>query len=84
MKTMYHKMMTPIREGPFEIKEVLGLVTYQLKLPTTWKVHNVFHAVLLKPYKENKIYGEIFPTLPPEIINGEEVYQVEIILKHRK
>jgi hypothetical protein len=28
MKTNYHKNMAPKREGPFKIKEVLGLVTY--------------------------------------------------------
>ena len=84
MKTTYHKKMTPKHEGPFEIKEVLGPVTYQLKLLNTWKVHNVFHAVLLKPYQENEVYRENFLTPPPEIINGEEVYQVKTILKHRK
>jgi hypothetical protein len=30
MKTNYHKKMTLKREGPFEIEEVLGPVTYQL------------------------------------------------------
>ena len=84
MKTMYHKKMTPKQEGPFEIEEVLGPATYQLKLSTTWKIHNVFHAILLKPYQESEIYGENFPTLPPEIINREEVYPVKTILKHRK
>ena len=54
--------MTPKCEGPFEIEEVLGPATYQLKLPNTWKVNNMFHVVLLKPYQENKIYGENFPT----------------------
>jgi hypothetical protein len=44
MKTNYHKKMAPKREGPFKVEEVLGPVTYQLKLPTTWKTHNVFHA----------------------------------------
>jgi hypothetical protein len=48
------------QEGPFKIKEVLGLVTYRLKLPTTWKIHNVFHAVLLKPYVETEVHGENF------------------------
>ena len=28
MKTSYHKKMAPKREGPFEIEEVMGLVTY--------------------------------------------------------
>ena len=33
LKTNYHKKMAPKREGPFEIEDVLGPVTYQLKLP---------------------------------------------------
>ena len=37
LKTNYHKKMAPKREGPFKIEEVLGLVTYQLKLPESWK-----------------------------------------------
>ena len=43
----------------------------------------MFHALLLKPYQENDIYGNNFPA-PPEIIKGEEVYQIKTILKHRK
>jgi hypothetical protein len=39
---------------------------------------------LLKNYKENKIYGENFTEPPPELIDGEEVYNVETILNHRK
>ena len=84
LKTNYHKKMAPKREGPFKIEEVLRPVTYRLKLPITWRIHNVFHAVLLKPYQENKVYGENFATPPPDIVDGEEVYQVETILKHRR
>ena len=61
LKTNYHKKMAPKREGPFKIEEVLGLVTYQLKLPETWKIHKVFHATLLCPYKKNEVYGENYP-----------------------
>ena len=57
-------------------------ITYRLNLPTSWRIHNVFHAILLKPYQENETYGEIFSLPPPEIIDGEEVYQVETILRH--
>jgi hypothetical protein len=84
LKTIYHKKMKPKREGPFEITEVLGPVTYRLKLPTSWRIHNVFHATLLKHYKENDIYGKNFPEPPPELLDGEEVYDVETILNHRK
>jgi hypothetical protein len=84
MKTNYHKKMAPKQEGPFEIEEVLGPVTYRLKLPTTWKIHNVFHAVLLKPYVKTEVHGENFSRPIPDILDGEEVYNVETILKHRR
>ena len=84
LKMNYHKKMAPKREGPFKVEEVLGPVTYQLKLPETWKIHKVFHATLLHPYKENKVYGENYPQPLPDIKNGEEVYEVEQILKHRR
>ena len=82
LKMAYHKKMAPKREGPFEIKEVLGPVTYRLKLPKSWKIHNVFHATLLRPYVENEIYGNNYPKPPPELLEGEEVYEVKAILKH--
>ena len=59
-------------------------MTYQLKLPTTWKIHPVFHATLLRQYKETDVYGANFPRPPPDVIEGEETYEVERILKHRK
>jgi Chromo (CHRromatin Organisation MOdifier) domain len=63
---------------------VLGPVTYQLKLLESWEIHKVFHAALLCSYQENKIYGENYIRPPPDIEEGEEVYEVEQILKHRK
>ena len=82
LKTIYHKKMAPKREGPFMIMEVIGPVTYHLKLPTTWKIHNVFHATLLQQYRENEVYSANFPKPPPELVDGEEVYEVEGILRH--
>ena len=76
--------MKPKREGPFPITEVLGPVTYRLRLPATWQIHDVFHAALLRPYKENEIYGENYTEPPPELVEGEEVYDVETILNHRR
>ena len=76
--------MKPKRERPFFITEVLGPVTYRLQLPATWQIYDVFHAALLPPYKENRIYGENFVKPPPELEEGEEVYDVETILNHRK
>jgi hypothetical protein len=84
LKTIYHKKMAPKREGPFRITEVLSPITYRLELPRSWKIHDVFHAVLLRPYKETEIYGENYPQPPPTIQEGEEVYEIEAILNHRR
>ena len=50
------RKLTPKREGPFKIKEVLGPVTYRLTLPKQWRIHDVFHACLLMPYKETNLH----------------------------
>ena len=84
LKTTYHKKMKPKREGPFTITDVLGPITYRLKLLTTWRIHNIFHATLLRPYKENDIYGTNFTEPPLELLEGEEVYKIKTILNHRK
>jgi Chromo (CHRromatin Organisation MOdifier) domain len=84
LKTNNNKKIRPRREGPFEITEVLGPVTFRLNLPPTWRIHNVFHAVLLRQYKETEIYGANFHMPPPELVEGEEVYEVESIMRHRR
>ena len=55
---------------------------YRLKLPQEWKVHNVFHATLLKPYIETKTHGENYMRPPPKLLEEQEVYEVETIVKH--
>ncbi len=74
----------PKAEGPFTIIKQLGYLTYQLELPKTWKIHNNFHAVMLKPYIENETYGVHFNRPPPDIVNEEEEYEVEKILSSRR
>ena len=81
---MNNPKIGPRREGPFLISDVLGPLTYRLELPSTWRIHNVFHAVLLQPYIENEVHGANFPRPPPDLLEGEEVYEVETILKHRR
>ena len=84
LKMSHHKKIRPKHEGPFEITKVIGPVTYQLNLLKTWKIHNMFHATLLRQYNETEVYGANFPRPTPELIKGEEVYEVENILKHQK
>jgi Chromo (CHRromatin Organisation MOdifier) domain len=82
LKMNHHKKIAPKWEGPFKIDKVLGPVTYWLKLLKSWKIHNVFHAALLQPYIKNEVYGNNYPKPLPELLEGEEVYEVETILRH--
>ena len=85
LKTLYHKKMAPRREGPFEITDVLGPLTYQLKLPETWRIHNVFHASLLQWYRENDVYRTNYDRPLAELNDeGQEVYNIEMILRHQR
>ena len=78
------KKLAPRRYGPFTITEKVSAVVYRLKLPNHMKIHDVFHVDLLTPYRQNQIYGEAFPQPPPDLIEGEEEYEVEEIVSDRR
>ena len=44
------RKLTPRYIGPFKILKRAGQVSYKLELPTSLKIHNVFHEGLLKTY----------------------------------
>src|SRR5712672_361729 len=77
-----HKLC-PKRYGPFTIAKVLSHVAYQLELPPTWKIHNVFHASYLSLFKETAEHGPNFLEPPPEIVEGEPEWEVERIVGMR-
>jgi hypothetical protein len=68
------------RYGLFAIIKVLSPVVYQLKLPSSWKIFNTFHASLLSPYRETDQHGPNYLEPPPDLIDGQEEYEVEEIL----
>ena len=76
------RKIAPKQIGPFKITKTLSPLTYQLELPETWKIHNVFHSNLLSEYTENDIHGPNPEPPPPDLIEGEEEYEVEAILNH--
>ena len=78
------KKLSPKREGPFLIEKVLSPLTYRLQIPTTWRIHPVFHASLLTPYTQTESHGPSFTHPPPEIVDNEEEYEIEAIIAHRK
>ena len=77
------KKLAPQRKGPFEISHIISPLAYHLRLPLTWKIHDVFHASLLSTYQETAEHGPNFINPPPEEIDGEEEYKVANILSHQ-
>jgi len=75
--------LSPRRYGPFKVVSQISKVAYKIKLPPTWKIHDVFHASLLMPYKETDQHGPNFLEPPPDILEGEPEWEVEQILKER-
>jgi len=77
------RKLSPRRYGPYKVKEQVSPVTYRLDLPTSLRIHNVFHVDLLTPYHETKEHGANYTQPPPELIDGEEEYEVEEITNER-
>jgi hypothetical protein len=69
-------------DGPFEIVEPVGKQAYRLRLPKSYgRIHPVFHVSLLEPYRQRP--GE--PPVPqrPDIVDGQEEWEIETILDTR-
>src|SRR5258708_6220731 len=76
--------LAPKCHGPFRITKEISPVAYQLRLPASWTIHDVFHASLLLPYQENAVHGPNFSKPPPDLIQGAEEYEVEHLVNHRR
>ena len=58
-------------------------MVYKLKLPETWRIHNVFHASLLTPQVITPEYGAPAEPPLPKLVDGESEFEVEAILQHK-
>src|SRR5260370_19053152 len=74
--------LAPKCYGPFEITREVSPVAYQLHLPAAWNIHNVFHASLLSPYHETGTHRPNYLRPPPDLIEGEEEYEVKSGINH--
>jgi hypothetical protein len=77
--------------GPFEVLTPVpwdfhNPSAYWLTLPTSWKVHPVFHVSLLQPaLLDEHLHPPIMDDTQPllDIIDGEEEFEIEMILDHQ-
>ena len=68
--------------GPFAVLDKVSPVAYKLELPTSWKIHDVFHTSLLREWKQ----GQWSQDLQPEALELEDtdtLYVVEKLLRWR-
>ncbi len=48
IKTKWNKKFENKFFGPFRVFHIIEKQAYKLELPTKWKIHNIFHLLLLK------------------------------------
>ena len=74
--------------GPFTITEPIGTgpenntLAYRLSLPENWRIHDVFHVSLLKPYVVDREQGHSGLPPLPEMLDDFS-YRIEHILNHK-
>ena len=58
--------------GPFKVDKIVGKQAYCLILPPNYRIHPVFHILLLKPYMRRKGELNISARPPPELIDDNK------------
>ena len=67
------------RLGPFRIVKQINPVTFELELPSSYRIHNAFHVSLLEPVSAEYSKNQTPPPPPVLIAEAEEYYVNKLI-----
>ena len=67
------------RLGPFRIVKQINPVTFELELPSSYRIHNAFHVSLLEPVSAEYSKNQTPPPPPVPIAEAEEYYVNKLI-----
>jgi hypothetical protein len=82
-KGFSHKLMQR-KIGPFEIIEVISPTAYKLRLPNSYKGHNVFNLQHLTKYLRSNELGRPKLMNPRDTLPSSEEYKVEKIVGEQR
>ena len=75
------KKFSPRLYGPFKVLEKRGNRAFKLDISPRWKIHPVFHVLLLEPYKVSDRPNREQPPREPEDVEGDMEWEVEKIVR---
>jgi hypothetical protein len=78
--TAAHSKLNPKFYEPYKVLKKIGMVAYQLELPPRAKIHDVFHAALLKKY-EGPALAQPVPL--PDLLHDRVLPTPDTILRAR-
>jgi hypothetical protein len=64
LKVLGARKLLPRWIGPFRVVQRIGMVAYRVQPPDTFKIHDVFHVSLLRPYV---VDGKVQPSPPQSL-----------------
>ena len=71
------------RLEPFHIVGQVGSSAYRLGLPSSIKIHLVFHVSLLEPHVANTVPRRVVDIPPPIQVDGVPEFEVQVVLDSR-
>ena len=71
------------RIGLYKVTKLVGS-SYQLELPESMRIHNVFHPSLLRLAAEDPLPGQHNDPPPPVVVNDKKEWEVDNILNAKK